>query len=233
MIQPRNCTTCVGSRYCFYSQALPAGAADDQAWRTVRSVSERSLLVGAGEPSDVVYVVHSGWAARFKLASDGQKQILEFLLPGDLVSLAQLHFETVPFSVIALTDLSVCAISRSWLNAAILDYSPLLLRLRRECAEAQLRADNNIFNLGRRSALAAFSRLLLDLRERLSRRGLDTSKGFDLPLRRHDLADALGLTVVHVNRLVAQMRDAGIAEFHSGRAHILDPGKLKALAGAS
>ncbi|HEV2533282.1 Crp/Fnr family transcriptional regulator [Phenylobacterium sp.] len=174
---------------------------------------------GAGRPRFVV----SGWACRQRLMPDGRRQIFSLLLPGDGVG-----FGARPSlsSVVALTALET-------VDASVLQdtvrrgASPGLARA---LAAADLREDalllDHAVRLGRLTAFERVAHFMLELQQRLEIAGLGDRQRFPLPLTQEILADALGLSIVHVNRTLQQLRRAGLIELRSGVAILREPEAL-------
>lgn len=190
----------------------------------------RRLIWRAGDAVERVPVICQGWAAASTTLSDGRRQILSFLLPGDLVS-AALIFETVSrCSVDAVTDLRYRAFPRDELQQALNRKRDLLAAVSRMSAEENARADRLAIDLGRRGAAARIASLILALAERLRRRGMMPDKTMDFPLRQHHIADAVGLTVVHVGNVLAEFRRAGLVEISERSLTLADQPGLSRVA---
>lgn len=168
----------------------------------------RRIIVRQGEAPSQIFTLHSGWAFRFTLLPDGRRQILDFLLPGDLISPPALASAAMTFSVQALTDVTLCAFDADAFRQAM-RHPALCHHLAARHMTEFAAADARITDLGRRTALERLARLILDLEDRLRRRRLFSGDGIPFPLRREHIADALGLTAVHVSRTVATLRDLG------------------------
>lgn len=154
----------------------------------------------------------SGWACEMRALPDGRRQILGFALPGD-------PLQTAPpragggFVAIALTDVACVEAQR----LAELDRPGLQAALDAARGQAVARRYDAILRLGRMSALERVADLLWELHERLDRIGLVQGGEFALPITQEHLADALGLSAVHVNRSLGTLRERGLASFRFGR----------------
>jgi len=186
-------------------------------------------LARAGDPiRDPVFTLYAGWAFSWTATPDGRRQILDFHLPGDLVEHAEEGIE-----VEALTDSSFCVLSRDRLCDFMGREPSLAMAYAEGLSKDRTRLHERLTSLGRRDAVGRVAHLLLELHARLSRRGGADARGAALPLRQAHLADALGLSVEHVNRALAGLRRDGVASLHKGRFDILDAPALVALAGWS
>lgn len=181
---------------------------------------------GAELPGQRILV--SGWACRRRTLTDGARQIFSFLLPGDPCE----GRRRAAASVAALTAVETAEAPGLFQAAEDSLVHPGLAEafaaIREE--EERLLLDH-IVRLGRLTAYERMAHLLLELRERLARVGLADEHRLPLPLTQETLADALGLSIVHVNRTVQQLRRDGLIELRSGIAVLHDPGTMADLCG--
>ena len=196
-----------------------------QSGETVHTVAARRIISREHELHDVVPAICEGWAASIVMLSDGSRQILSFLLPGDIVS-AALFFDVRPYCLVeAITDVRYCGIKRSGFRAALFKHPDLFEQLLKAWTEETLRADQLIVDLGRRTADERIARLILNLAARLAERGMVRSETMemDFPLRQHHIADATGLTPVHVSKVLTEFRRSGLINISDRSLTILDP----------
>ena len=188
-------------------------------------------LIRQGEPPDHVNVVMSGWIARYKILGGGQRQIMALLTPGDMCDMHVFLLKTMDHSLCAIGDAEVAMLSRHDVMA-ILHTRPVLtgaLWWSSLQNEAILR--EWITSLGRRDAYARTAHLMYELHLRLSGAGVPNgAAGYEFPLTQTDLADALGMSVVHVNRVVQRLREDDLIVLKRGRLFIPDPDALAAAA---
>jgi CRP-like cAMP-binding protein len=171
-----------------------------------------------------------GWAASAISLSDGSRQILSFLLPGDLVS-ATLLFGTVPSCMVeAITDVRYRTFRRADLRMAMFKHPDLFDRLSKCWVEEKARSDQLVIDLGRRAADERIARLILSLKERLDKRGMTQGQSFEFPLRQHHVADATGLTPVHVSKVLSEFRRNGLIEISDRAVTIRDLEKFQRIA---
>lgn len=173
-----------------------------------------------GEQASTIHILFDGWAIRQKLLPDGRRQILSFLLPGDPLGLPLLHADRLPFSVQALTPVSFCSFERAAFAAHIAAQPQLAWQADHMCAAATRAAEERLVDIGRRTAYERVGRLLLELSERLKARNLGDERGAQVPVRQAHLADSLGLTAIHVGRVLRRLRDDGILTLAKGRLEI-------------
>jgi CRP-like cAMP-binding protein len=199
--------------------------------REVISVASRRIILRQGEVPSKLFTLYSGWAFRFNLLPDGRRQILSFLLPGDLVTTQAVYISPLRFSVQTVTEVTLCAFDAKELvatmqqNAALTDC--IAARYAREVAEA----DDRVVGLGRRTAMERVSSLILKLVNKQRLRSLMRGDSGEFPLRQEHIADALGLTTVHVSRTISSLRDEGIIAMERNKITIKDRQRLIEFAG--
>jgi CRP-like cAMP-binding protein len=178
-----------------------------------------------------VHTLYSGWAFRYKQLSDGRRQILAFVIPGDIVTPEMLCSGAypVPFSIKTLTDVCLCSFEIKKFSGMMSSEAQAerLKQMEEHYVGAIYR---RMTDIGRRSAAGRLAQLILELERRLSRRKLTRGKTFDFPLRQEHLADALGLTTVYVNRTLANFRKDGLIELSRQEMTILDIRTLQEVA---
>ena len=175
-------------------------------------------------------VVVSGWVGRLQLFADGRRQIVSTMVPGEL---AGPHINSlISNTTVALTDAWVADLSPMF---DAMDRQPDgCPRLRRALALAaqleELQMAEQIVRLGRRTAFERFANWLLDLQQRLELAGLCNGDSFQMPLTQELLSDILGMSIVHVNRIVKQLRSEQLIELKNNLITILEPERLAMIA---
>lgn len=197
-----------------------AVAALTEAMSRPQQVRSRRDLVVEGRDIVSPQLILSGWAARVRILVDGRRQFLHFLLPGDLVGLCHHNRPVSPSSVIALTEVTTC-VPPDWGTSPSLDEA---YSVAHALEEAYLLAQ--IARLGRMNAMERIGDLMLELQERLALSALTHGGSYELPITQETLADALGLTAVHVNRMLQAARRAGDLLWSSRSMTIPDPKAL-------
>lgn len=177
---------------------------------------------------DLIFL-REGWACRYRLLDDGRRHIVNFLLPGDIIG----PFTPTAHQFVAgITDLTLCRLSRDLISTQALRYSGISAAIEAlMVAEYELIAERTV-SLGRRNAKERTAHLLMELHERLARIGRVADNSFELPLTQENIGDALGLSIVHVNRTVRALREDRIATVGYGRVTIHDFERLAELAHA-
>ena len=188
-------------------------------------------LIHEGQADAPLYTVLSGWAFRFKTLSDGRRQILNFLLPGDFVGVQQKMGDTAAHGVHTLTDTVLCMFQRDALwelhrSAPALGFSVTWLTAHEEAV-----VDDALLSVGRRSAEERIATLLILLFKRAAALQPEgTVGGVPFPLTQQHIADALGLSLVHTNKTLRKLERRGLHRIEDGRLQLLDVKSLARLA---
>ncbi|MEP6872897.1 MAG: Crp/Fnr family transcriptional regulator [Burkholderiales bacterium] len=189
-----------------------------------------AAVIQEGQTDAPLYTLFSGWAFRYKTLSDGRRQILNFLLPGDFVGVQQKMGDASAHGVEALTDVALCVFRRDALwelhrGAPTLCFSVTWLTAHEESV-----VDDTLLSVGRRSAEERIAMLLILLFKRAAalRPDLDASReGVPFPLTQQHIADGLGLSLVHTNKTLRRLELRGLHRIEEGRLYLRD---VKALA---
>jgi CRP-like cAMP-binding protein len=197
-----------------------------------RTVKAGCDLFRPGERNEAIYHLVDGWGALYNLLEDGRRQILQFALPGSALVFISASNATMTYGAQALTDTIVRVISFAKLKRFVQDYPETGLQLAKLIAQDRLLAYDHLSSIGRHSARERVAHLLLELftRYRIRWPGHRIEEMY-LPLTQEHIGDATGLTGVHVNRVLRDLRLDGIVEFHYRRLLILNPDKLIDAAG--
>lgn len=195
--------------------------------RSKRVIKAGCDLFRSGERGQAIYNLVDGWVILYNLLEDGHKQILHFALPGTILAFVSSGEAVMNFSAQALTDVVVNVIPHKDLNRLSRNDPEIGLRLAGLISRDRGLAYDHLSSIGRRSARERVAFLLLELfvRSRLrwpSHRGEE----IELPLTQEHMGDAIGLTGVHVNRVLRELCKKEIAEFHYRHLRILNPERL-------
>jgi CRP/FNR family transcriptional regulator, anaerobic regulatory protein len=204
-------------------------------WGQVRLAHEsaraRQTIYRRGERTEDMIVICEGWAFRFVQLSDGRRQILSLLLPGDyLTALAPFH-DTFEFSVQALTDVRFCRVSRNDVRVRLVRQPDLFAELAEFGFAEKQETDEQLFDLGKRMADERIAGLILRLMSRLQVRGEIRDHSFRFPLRQQHIADITGLTPVHVSRVIGTFRKRGLLDIAGGVLTIRNMLELRRVGG--
>lgn len=213
----------------------PLDPEDREALRVVcghaRHVPANHDIVSEGDKPQHVHLMLQGWGARYKIVADGGRQITAFLIPGDYCDAHVAVLRRMDHGIMALTDASVASIPHAIFDSLSLRSTKLARAMwwATLVDEAVLRAW--IVNLGRRDAHGAVAHLFCELHARMRNVGLAEEGAFDLPLTQDVIADALGLTPVHVNRVLQRLRSENLISLKGRLLTILEPDALQRAGG--
>lgn len=196
-----------------FEESLSPQAAD---WQHHRIVPAGKQIAARNQLSDDVFVLCGGWGFRFFQLPDGSRQILNFLLPGDLFSATSVFEERFHFSVKALTVIQISGLRRAEVLARLTINPDILTALASSCVTETRAADEMQTALGQRSAEERIAYLFLHLMQRIAARSVIRDQRYPFPLRQQIIADAVGLTAVHVNRVLSLFRERGLVELSDG-----------------
>jgi CRP-like cAMP-binding protein len=202
---------------------------------TLRSAAlpANRLLISEGEVGNAVYCIARGWAYRYRTDAKASRQILDFLLPGELAGLGAALLGVTDHSVRSLTPLRARAIDARLIGEAFRSEPELAFRLARYVAAEAGRVDEMLTVIGCGDAVERMCFLMLSLYRRQARQHRVDPLDAPFPLRRQHMADALGLTGAHINRTLNRLRQDGIAIVENRRLSIRDLPRLSALAGVA
>jgi len=173
-------------------------------------------LVEQGQTEQAAYILSSGWACSYKLLEDGQRQIIDFQVPGDFLGLRSVLLHVADHSVEPVTDIEVTEVLKSDLLEAFARTPRLAIAIFWAISRDDAMTIEHLVGIGRRDAAERLVHFLLELGARLSLVGLGSREGFACPLTQYLLADAIGLSAVHVNRVLRNLRETGMLTFRDG-----------------
>lgn len=188
----------------------------------VREVPADADLVSEGDrPSECCMIVE-GWVARYKLLTRGQRQIMSFHIAGDIPDLQNLHLATMDHSLCALTPCRVAYIPHSAIEDAMQRHPVLQTAFWRDTLVDAAVFREWMAGIGRRTAYQRIAHLFCEQFMRLRAVGLADEAGFELRITQAEIADALGLSSVHVNRVLKTLRQDGLIQTPGRYVSILD-----------
>lgn len=194
-------------------------------------VQAGSDIVVAGTHSAHLFTIYAGWCFRYDLLEDGQRQIHSVLLPGDFIGLQNEMLGTMQHSVQSLTDVRLCVFARERVWTIYESFPRLAFDLTWAAARGERTVEVALSNVGQRPAFERLAALVLHLYRQLE--GLQMVKDGSIlwPLTQQHVADLLGLSTVHVNRVVRRTVDRGLVRFEGRRLAVLDLPALAEIAG--
>jgi CRP-like cAMP-binding protein len=180
-------------------------------------------IIHHGQGDAELFTLFSGWAFRHKTLEDGRRQILNFLLPGDLMGLQASLLDASDHGIEAITDSEVCVFSRKKTWSLFERMPRLAYELAWLGAREENLVDENLTSVGQRTARERVAALVLGLYRRADHLGLVTDKSFAFPLTRQHIADALGLSLVHTIKTWSYLRKAGLFSISNGTLTLVNP----------
>jgi CRP-like cAMP-binding protein len=208
-------------------EAFTRLSADDrdalaQISRNFRFVDARRDVISEGDKPRHVHLVLDGWASRYKQLPDGKRQIVSLFVPGDFCDVNVYILKAMDHSIGAITRLKVAMITPEEMNELTGERPRVTQALWwHELVTAAIQREWTL-NLGQRSAYERLAHLLVELYLRLRTVGRAHDGRCDFALTQNDLADATGLTSVHVNRTLQELRRDGLIELERKQLQILD-----------
>ena len=196
-----------------------------------RKTPARQDLIREGDRPGPVFVVLDGWACRYKVLPNGTRQVLAFLMPGDSCDLNVGLLAEMDHSIQTITPALVATIERELMDE-IMDRHRGISRamyMAQLIDEGTMRAW--ITSMGRRTSIERVAHLMCELYLRARNIGLTSDPWLTLPLSQLLLADSLGMTPVHLNRVLKELRMNGAMSLQRGSLLIADPSKLVQIAG--
>jgi CRP-like cAMP-binding protein len=187
-------------------------------------------IIRAGDGAPELFTLYSGWAFRFKSLSDGRRQILNFLLPGDLLGLQAAMFDAAQYGIEALTEIQLCKLPRRKVWELFEKMPGLAFDVAWLGSREESHVDENLTSAGRRSAIERTAALIIALYKRARALGMVSDETFVFPLTQQHIADALGLSLVHTNKTLARLRRMGMFKRTNGSMTVTNPRILERVA---
>ncbi|CAM3847146.1 Crp/Fnr family transcriptional regulator [Phaeobacter inhibens] len=195
-----------------------------------RTFAAGSDLVHQGQPEQAAYILSSGWACSYKIQQEGSRQIVDFQIPGDFLGLRSVLLRTSDHSIEPIVEIEAAEVLAEDLLGAFADTPRLAAAILWAASRDEAMVVEHLVGLGRRDADARMAHFLLELGARLALVGMGSKAGYACPLTQYHLADALGLTAVHVNRVLRQLRERDLVTFRDGYVKFGSFDRLVALA---
>jgi CRP/FNR family transcriptional regulator, anaerobic regulatory protein len=222
------CVTCPHRETGFCGTLFESESkAGEPGWQRFMAARAGEQIVARNQAYEDVFVLCAGWAFRYFQLSNGRRQILKFLLPGDMFSSVGAFEKSFHFSVKALTGVQVSGFARSEIRARCAASSGVQTALANSCIVDTRDTTELLTALGQRSAEERIAHLLLHLMQRISARNVIREQRYPFPLRQQHIADAVGLTPVHVSRVFSVFRDRYILAMSEGYLKVFDLPELE------
>jgi CRP-like cAMP-binding protein len=203
----------------------------ENACASVRHLAPRTNLIAEGDPTQRVNVILEGFACRYRLQSDGRRQVVGLLLPGDMCDIRVCILKRMDHSIGTLSTVRVAQISREVADSLLERYPRLARAFWWSTLVEESIAREWIVNVGHRTAFERMAHLFCEIFERLHTVGLTRGDSCDLPLTQAELSDALALSAVHVNRVLMEMRHSQLITLRNQQLTLHDYQALRNIAG--
>jgi CRP-like cAMP-binding protein len=190
-----------------------------------------STILAEGAHSAQLFTLLSGWAFRFKTLEDGRRQILNYVLPGDLVGLQGSISGAMEHSVEALTPTVLCVFQRDKLMSLFSHHPGLGFDVAWLASREERMLDENLLSIGRRSAVERAAYLLAFLYTRAMSVGLSERKKLLVPISQQHVADTLGLSLVHTNKTLRKLSQMNLIRWLDRACEVRDAKGLMEVAG--
>ncbi|OQM76177.1 Crp/Fnr family transcriptional regulator [Manganibacter manganicus] len=195
------------------------------------TVAKGSTVLIEGTHSAHLYTVLFGWGFRYKLLEDGRRQVLNYVMPGDMIGLQGSIMGEMEHSVEALSNLMLCVFERDELYALYRKFPSLAFDITWLAAREECMLDENLLSLGRRTALERAAYLLAFIESRAASVGLNGGKSpVEIPITQTHIADTLGLSLVHTNKTLRKLANRKLIRWLERSYVILEPEALREIA---
>ncbi len=191
-----------------------------------RRVRRNGILLAENDRLTDIFVLKQGMMMSYVILGDGSRQILRFLFPGDLLATAALAYDVSPETIMALTDAVVCPVDRHAMADLIQQMPRLGVALLAAEQTERVAMTDRLAAIGRTTAKARVSALLLEFRNRLRANDPSVGDSFSPGITQEEMGDATGLTAVHVNRMLRQLEDDGMIVRDGGRFTLVNAAQM-------
>ncbi|RMH49368.1 MAG: Crp/Fnr family transcriptional regulator [Alphaproteobacteria bacterium] len=225
-----SCSACPLRRFRIFTPFTPGELAFQQDFKSGELTADpRTTLLMEGSNAPQLFTVLSGMGVRYKTLENGRRQVISFVLPGDFLGLQAGVMGEMRHSVEATTRMRLCVFRREDLWRLFQAQPARAYDLTWLGAIEEHLLGETIVTLGQRDATQRIAWAFYKLFRRLRAVGLGDPRGVPLPFRQQDLADALGLSLVHTNKTLKRLAAAGQAVWSRGRLELADPAALAAI----
>lgn len=186
------------------------------------------MLEGSNSPH--LYTALEGMGLRYKTLEGGERQVINFVMPGDFIGLQAGVMKEMYHSVEATSRMKLCVFNREALWSLFRDHPGRAYDLTWLSAVEERVLGESLAVLGQMDGMGRVARAFVRLHDRAAALGLAKGGEMALPYRQQDLADALGLSLVHTNKTLKKLREQGLAEWRQGRLKVSDRARLAEIA---
>lgn len=225
-----SCDACPLRRRDAFVPLSPEELEFQKVFKVGEMVIERgSTILLEGSASPQLYTVLSGMGLRYKTLENGRRQVLNFIMPGDLLGLQAGIMGEMKHSAEATTDMVLCVFERRNLWQLFRNQPERAFDVTWLAATEEHLLGETVATLGQRDATERIAWAMTRIHERLVHLGLNRG-GVPFPYRQQDLADALGLSLVHTNKTLSRLSERGLVTWSNGRLILHDPDALAEIA---
>lgn len=203
----------------------------DELLRHREEAAPGELVVMEDQEMNRTWVLLDGWVFRYKSFEDGRRQVLNYMLPGDIIGLYSVMLRRSDYGVEAITPVTLAVFPSTELIDALAHTPRLLLAMSWIAGQGERMLDEQIARVGRRAAAERMAHLFVELHVRLLKLGFSRKRAGELPLTQALLSDTLGMSHVHANRCFRELAREQLVELRNSRIMLLDPGGLARRAG--
>jgi len=198
--------------------------------RRVRKFAAHTTIIEEDQQPNAFYLVREGWVHGYKMLADGRRQITAFFLPGDICHFNQFVLKHMDHSIGSITPVVISEFTQESLKG-LTARAPILVQALwwESLVHSSIQREWTV-NIAQRGALERLAHLICELFLRLENVGLTNGDSCEFPLKQVDIADALGLTGIHVNRMLQQLRSLNLLILKDRSLSIPDIGALQQLA---
>lgn len=192
------------------------------------AVNAGSTVIAEGTRNPHLFTVFDGWGFRYKMLEDGRRQVLNYILPGDLIGLQGMLMGEMQHSIEAITPMQLCVFEREKLSTLYEGHSGLAFDITWIAAQEERILDEHLLSIGRRSASERAAYLLAFLANRARESGLAEADAgrLTLMITQQHVADTLGLSIVHTNKTLRKIADRGVIRWLERGCEVLDQDSL-------
>ncbi|HID83168.1 MAG TPA: Crp/Fnr family transcriptional regulator [Chromatiales bacterium] len=194
-------------------------------------VAPKQLLYREGDVPEEVYTLHEGWVLIYKTLEDGKRQVLRIALPGDFLGYHADLDAPIDHAAVAVNRCTLCAFPRKTVKEMITSQPELAIRLLEIQSQTMHECNNHMASIGQKSAIQRVASLFFELYRKMDARHGVVDNSIEFPLTQDDIADAIGVTPVHVSRVAKELREKQIVDCGHGRMNLYDMDALAKVAG--
>lgn len=211
----------------------PSGSIPPKLANSARWIPARKTILHPVECPDSVTIICEGIAQSMISTTNGRRQILSILLPGDVVSLLDLFTPRIGYTTEAVSDVTYRQFSRQKIQEYAFNYRTVMDTLMEAISNENVRINNLLLDLGSRTSEERIANFILTLHLRMQATGRVRNNGFEFPFRLHHIAETLGLSAVYAGKALSKLERAGLIEIKQRELKLLDIKRLRELAGAT